>query len=368
LKTNKKIKILFTIPNFDTAGSGKVVYDLVKGLDKTKFEPIICCFHNKGDFFKEVEKLGVKIHIVPFTTSYKPYFTFPFRVFKISQFFKKHKFDIVHSWHWSSDFSEVLATKLAGIKYVYTKKAMSWGNKAWVWRSKLSSKIICINKDMVAQFFSTMKDKIVEIPLGVEINYFKPIPKSYKSPENIKFNKEDFVLVSVANLVEVKGIEVLLKAVENLNDTTIKVLIIGDYSSVYGQNLRKKFAHKNIHFLGKKMDVRPYLAVADLFIIPTKDEGRKEGMPIAPMEAMAMGKIVLGSRISGITDILEEFPESLFEAGNIKELEYKIVKFKSVDCTKRKLLEDKMRKYVVDNLSIDTFIKTHENFYTDLVK
>ena len=28
----KKIKILYTIPNFDTAGSGKVVYDLVKGI------------------------------------------------------------------------------------------------------------------------------------------------------------------------------------------------------------------------------------------------------------------------------------------------------------------------------------------------
>ena len=79
------------------------------------------------------------------------------------------------------------------------------------------------------------------------------------------------------------------------------------------------------------MDVRPYLALADLFIIPTKNEGRKEGMPIAPLEAMAMGKIVLGSNVSGVTDILKEFPENLFEAGNIKELERKIVKFKSMD-------------------------------------
>ena len=32
-----KIKILYTIPNFDTAGSGKVLYDLAKYLDKDKF-------------------------------------------------------------------------------------------------------------------------------------------------------------------------------------------------------------------------------------------------------------------------------------------------------------------------------------------
>jgi glycosyltransferase involved in cell wall biosynthesis len=364
----KRIKILYTIPNFDTAGSGKVVYDLVKGLDKTKFEPEICVFHTKGSFFHEVKNLGVKIHVFPFATNYKPYFTFLFRVLKISQFFKLHKYDIIHSWHWSSDFSEAIAAKLAGIKYVYTKKAMSWGNKAWVWRSKLSSKIITINNDMVQHFFNAMQHKIVQIPLGVDVNFFNPIPKSYKSPENIEFNKEDFVIVSVANLVAVKGIELLLKAVENLNDSTIKVLIIGDYSSEYGQNLRKQFAHKNILFLGKKMDVRQYLALADLFIIPTKDEGRKEGMPIAPLEAMAMGKIVLGLRISGITDILKEFPENLFEAGNIKELEGKIVKFKSMDCTKRKLLEEKTRKYLVDNLSIEKFIENHENFYTNLLQ
>jgi len=48
----KKIKILYTIPNFDTAGSGKVVYDLVKNLDRTIFEPEICCFHKKGFFYE----------------------------------------------------------------------------------------------------------------------------------------------------------------------------------------------------------------------------------------------------------------------------------------------------------------------------
>jgi hypothetical protein len=31
-----KIKVLYTIPNFDTAGSVKVFYDLDKGLDKDK--------------------------------------------------------------------------------------------------------------------------------------------------------------------------------------------------------------------------------------------------------------------------------------------------------------------------------------------
>jgi hypothetical protein len=39
-----KIKILFTICNFDTAGSGKVLLDLATSLDKNIFEPEIIYF------------------------------------------------------------------------------------------------------------------------------------------------------------------------------------------------------------------------------------------------------------------------------------------------------------------------------------
>ncbi len=197
----KKIKILFTIPNFDTAGSGKVVYDLVNRLDKTVFLPEICVFHKRGAFFKEVEKLTIPIHVFQFTTPYKPLFSFLYRVFKISKFFKKHQFDIIHSWHWSSDFSEPLAAKLAGVPFVYTKKAMGWGNKSWIWRSKLSTRVIAINQDMMIDFFSEMKNNVVKLPLGVDTEYYKPQNKSLDLQQQLGIEQDDFVIVSVVNMV-----------------------------------------------------------------------------------------------------------------------------------------------------------------------
>ena len=122
-----KIKILYTIPNFDTAGSGKVLYDLAKGLDTTKFEVVIACTHNKGSFYKEVEALGFPIALIDTTTPLRPYFSFLSRVKPYKLFLKVQGIDIVHSWHWSSDWSEVLATKLAGVKFVYTKKKTTIG-------------------------------------------------------------------------------------------------------------------------------------------------------------------------------------------------------------------------------------------------
>lgn len=363
----KRIKILFTIPNFDTAGSGKVVYDLVRGLDKNKFNPEICCFHSKGAFFKNIEQLGVPIHLFKFTADYKPLVSLPFRILKISKFFKKHKFDVIHSWHWSSDFTEPLAAKMAGIPFVYTKKAMGWGNKSWRWRTRLSTKIIAINKDMLEQFFINYKSKTVYMPLGVDTTKFSYLEPKRSTPNGHVFKDSDFVIVSIANLVPVKGIEVLLNAVEQIDNDSIQVLIVGDKNNDYGESLEKEFASKQIHFIGKQLDVKSYLAAANVFVIPTKDEGRKEGMPIAPLEAMASGRIVIGSNISGIKDILINFNLFLFEAGNSQALAEVIINIMSMTEEQRFDYGEQMKNKVQEEFSLKKCIENHENLFLKVI-
>ena len=336
----------------------------MKGLDRTIFEPEICCFHDSGKFYKEVEKLGVKIHLFPFTANYRPRFTFLSRVLKIRKFFKVNHFDIIHSWHWSSDISEPLAAKLAGVPYVYTKKAMGWGNRYWTWRSKLSTKVIVVNEDMISQYFSKMLPKVAKFPLAIDTRFYKPLQMDNSLAQGYNFKKDDFVILSIANMVAVKGIEILLEAVQQLNDDKIKVLIVGNDKNEYGQNLKKRYSNNtNIVFAGKQLDVKPYLALANLFVIPTKDEGRREGIPNAPLEAMATECIVLGSNVSGVKDILKEFPDCLFQASNIDELATKILSIKNMSELESSTLAKAMRKQVVKEFSIEEFLKNHEELY-----
>jgi len=365
--SKNKIKILFTIPNFDTAGSGKVVYDLVKNLDRTIFEPEICCHHDRGAFMDEIKKLQVKVHLFPFETNYRPFLTFPFRLLKTIQFFRKHKFDLVHSWHWSSDFSEPLAAKLAGTPWIYTKKAMGWGNKAWKWRSSLSSKIITINEDMKLFFEGKMSYKVEEILLGVDTNYYKPKLKNRDIPlDGLKINEQDFLIVSVVNLIPKKGIEILIKAIIELNNPKIKLIIVGDKSGEYAQGLLKLTdGISSIKFLGKKLDVRPYLAAADLFVIPTLDIA--EGLPIAPLEAMASGRIVIGSNVSGVKDILKKFPNHIFEPNNVQSLKECILNMMNMKQEDHIQLEKDMRSLAENEYSIEQFIKKHTVLYKEMV-
>ncbi|WP_282134460.1 glycosyltransferase [Seonamhaeicola maritimus] len=363
----KKIKILFTIPNFDTAGSGKVVYDIVNNLDRTFFEPEICCYHNGGAFFNEIEKLNIRIHLFPFAIDYTPFFTFPFRLIKIIRFFRKHQFDLIHSWHWSSNFSEPLAAKLAGTPYIHTKKSMGWGNKAWKWKSALSSQIITVNSDMTSFYSEETLKKVVHIPFGVDIVYYAPrLKKSASLLEGTNITLNDFIIVSVVNLIPVKGIEVLIKAVMDINDSRVKLLIVGSDQGDYASKLKTLAeGYENIQFLGKKLDVRPYHEIADVFVIPTLEIG--EGLPVAPLEAMASGRIVIGSDVSGVKDILEPFPECVFEPNSVESLKKCVIKMMNLDSQDHMGLEKKMRRRAEKYYSIKRFIESQSAVYHEVL-
>lgn len=358
---NKRIKVLFTISNFNTAGSGKVVYDLVRGLDKKKFEIHIACGDNKGAFFKEAEALGLPIHVFETKTHYRPYHTLLFRIRPISKFYKTHGFDIVHSWQWSNDWTEALAARLVGVKWMYTKKAMGF-NKHWKIKSFLANFIVTINDEMKQYFPNKKAQKL--IPIGIDTDYYSP--NHYK-----KKPSDQFKIITVANLVPVKGIEVLINAIHQLNDPEITLDILGDCSNDYGQKMQQLCQtlglSDQITFYGKKMDVRPYIAKSDMYVIPTLNQGRKEGMPMALVEAMCMGIPLLGSDITGINFVLKAFKDLLFEAGNSEELSRKISRLKSLSFEERQQIGQDLRHYCIDNFSMETFISDHEALYTKLM-
>ena len=356
-----KIKVLYTIPNFDTAGSGKVLYDLAKGLNKEKFEVLIACSNDKGAFFEEVQKLGLPIFIRPITKPLKPYFSLLFRLKENIRFIKNNDIDIVHSWHWSSDWTEVLAARIGGAKFVYTKKAMTWGNIHWKIKSYCSNFIITINEEMKNYFPSKKNQKL--IPLGLDTNYYNP--ELFQKKESSIFK-----IITVANLVPVKGIEVLIKSLKLMSNKDIILEILGDDRAEYASVLKKKVTElglqNQITFLGKHNDVRPFLVQADLYVIPTLNEGRKEGMPMALVEAMCMAIPVIGSNISGINYVLKDFPTLLFEAKNEKELSDKILTIYNQTKGEREELGKTLRNYCINHFCYQKFINEHEELYTKL--
>ena len=334
------------------------------------------CMHDRGAFFQVVKASGIPVHIYPYTTEMKPYWKGLLNCWKISREFKRINPDIIHSFHYSADYSEALAARMAGIKWVYTKKNMNWGGgsaNAWKLRTWLASGIAAQNTDMIKDFFPG-NPKVKLIPRGVNIQEFAFDPTlpdvrlQYGIPSNQK------IIISVANLVPVKGIEVLLEAFRNLlpqyPDWTL--MIAGEDQNEYGHSLKETCRNWGIQdkvvFTGKVSDVKKHLQLAEIFVLPTLNQGRKEGSPVSLLEAMSNGRCVLGSAVPGIKDQLSAFKEFLFQAGNPEELKLKLSQLMALDASDRFQIGASLQKFSQVNYPISKEVRLHEELYLSVLQ
>jgi glycosyltransferase involved in cell wall biosynthesis len=363
----KKIKVLFTIPNFDTAGSGKALLNIALGLNQNEFEAEILCKHEKGEFFKVVKNSGLKIHIFEYESKMRPIIKGIYSCWKVSRKLKQINPDIIHSFHYSSDYSEALAAKFAGIKWIYTKKNMNWGGNSknsWRLRTLLAKHIIAQNTDMMKEFFPSRKN-VTLIPRGVNTEYFKPLSDLNEASQNK-------TIICVANLVPIKGVDILINAfklvIENHKDW--KLQIVGDNANNTGielQNLISKLKlNDNVTLIGKIQNVSDFLQNATIFVLPTLKKGRMEGSPVSLLEAMAMAKLVIGSNIPGIKDQLRDFEDFLFKSGDVSDLSRVLLKNMNLNRDEFDSITSNFRNYAVSHFDISIEINNHSKVYNKL--
>ena len=159
--------------------------------------------------------------------------------------------------------------------------------------------------------FGWNSERIIYIPNFVDSSQYKPL-----------YSNEKYIAYA-GRLSEEKGIETLIKAFMLTRNKQIRLLVIGEGPK---KNELRRISQNDsrIEFVGylsgKKLnDVRRNaLAIA----VPSE---WYENAPLTILEAFALGKPVIGSRIGGITEMIDEGVNGyLFEAGNIDELTHTI--------------------------------------------
>ncbi len=367
----KRIKILYTIPNFNSAGSGKALINIISRLDKNIFEPNICCRHEKGDLFSSAKKLNIPIYISEFSTPMKPRVKGIENVLKLTGFFKKISPDIIHSYNYSDDYSEALAAKLSGIKWVYTKKNMSWGSNAWKIRTKLADAIIPQNHEMLNSFFQNT-DKYSLIPMGIDLKEFSDLKKDEELEKKYNLGSSYPVILTIANVIPIKGIDYLIKGFNLILEDfeNAKLIIAGEDKTEYAEELKKNVRELNIEdkviFTGKQNNIKPFFSIADIFILSSKKGG--EGGPISVLEAMASGILSFGSDVPGIRDQFREFEDQLFESENPGSIANKILKAVNMSDQEINQRVLKQKEFIRKYYSLEKEVALLEEFYLKVYK
>lgn len=133
---------------------------------------------------------------------------------------------------------------------------------------------------------------------GIDLDRFRPGGHADRAAARAALPLLDEVdpqaplVVCVGRLTRQKGQDVLLDAWRRLRVPGGRLVLVGDGPDRAGL---EDAAPAGVLFTGASADVRPWIHAADVVVLPS----RWEGMALAPLEAMACGRAVVMSDVSG---------------------------------------------------------------------
>ena len=120
------------------------------------------------------------------------------------------------------------------------------------------------------------------------------------------------LVVCVARLEPVKGVDVLVRATALLPGVVVAVAGDGPEEAALRELAAALGVAGRVTFLGRVSPVAPLLAAADVVALPS----RSEGMPIVALEAMALSRPVVASRVGGVGEAVADGKTGVLVAPN----------------------------------------------------
>jgi glycosyltransferase involved in cell wall biosynthesis len=200
------------------------------------------------------------------------------------------------------------AARLAGIPFSVTAHANDIFQRGTALQEKAarSAFIACISHYNI-RFLSNLgcdESKLTVVHCALDLEHYPMrTPRPFAKPP---------LIISVGRFVEKKGFEVLVDALALLQEAGIAVdcRIIGDGPLFDAVQARTEAANLDgaITFMGAQPQerVKEMFDAADMFVLPCVEARDRDldGIPVALMEAMALGVPVVSTTVSGIPELI----------------------------------------------------------------
>lgn len=260
-----------------------------------------------------------------------------------------------------SAINAAIISRLFGGTSYYWNCAMNWLFKqrtlpGWGYKlsMKLSHYLVTGSEEMkkgYAENYGLSLDKIKVIPNWVNLERFRPVDK-----------KQERTILFVHWLSKRKGADVIVPIAMHLKQhfKDFKLLIVGDgpYKEKLLEEIKNDKLEKFIELVGAvpNRDLAQYYTKADLFIMPSMEEG----FPRVLLEAMAMGIPYVASDVGAVREISPEIAQRfLVKPGDTEMFAHKIevlLSDKNICEQFRKEELEKIKEYSLENV-INKFIK-----------
>jgi glycosyltransferase involved in cell wall biosynthesis len=225
-----------------------------------------------------------------------------------------------------------------------------------------NSDIVCVNSRATEKACQAIYDRHYEIiPMGIDFKRFKPQPPAKYLID--KYNLQDFSILFVGRLADVKGVIYMCQALKLLGNDgyQFKALIVGD--GPLRQDLQQYVTKHNltskIIFTGwvDQKNLKDYYNVADVFVGPSLSE--PQGLVF--IEALASGVPVIASKVGGIVDIVDDEKNGFLVKPQSSRSIYKKLKLLIDDSSKLQQLKSHTRQNVEQRFAWQNVVKKYND-------
>ncbi len=238
---------------------------------------------------------------------------------------RRGSFDIVvgHYLYPTAAFARA-AARIAGVPYVLVSHGTDARSVMRDDRFGRAGRAALAQAALVVAVSNSLRDTLrtqVAVPsqvpievvnMGFDGEAFAPDPAAR---DRLRIKEGDRVVVFAGNLVEIKGVDVLLKAFERLLDTGAadRLVLIGGgplestvkgWVEAFSGDLSHADPTNRVTMTGQlpQRDLALWMAAADVFALPSRDEG----LGLVLLEAMACATPCVASKVGGIPELVDE--------------------------------------------------------------
>jgi len=312
------VTILYVIGTLDVGGAENQLVQLVSRLDRRRFRPVICALSSGGPHAEALAAAAVPVHIVGFrglnrgiwTLLHLPRILAALR--GVVRLMRTERPAIVHGVLFWAYVIGTFAARRASVPIVVASRRSLGIFKAakphYLWLERLTNRrtnLLVANSKAVKQDVIAREGvpaaRIRVVYNGIDVErYERQASPQLRAELGIPSGVR--VVAVVANLIHYKGHRFLLMAFQRIRASRAGAVLLLAGDGPCRPDLERQAAElgivETVRFLGTRRDIPELLAVSDVAVLPSLEEG----FPNAVLEAMAAGRPVVASAVGGIPE------------------------------------------------------------------
>jgi len=356
-------------------GTENHVLDLLTGLDKKEFRPILLVFRCSHEMRAKAEAMGVPVLELGID---KVYGIKEFHVlFQLKKYLKKENVKIMHTFHINPDIYGAFLAKISGIPILISSRRdmgylMKQSHKIayrvfdpWV------DAVICVSEAVKKAFCRApmnTKSKFHVIYNGIERTRFDKAIDRNEQRRRLGFGHGEPLIGVLSNFGMVKGHTYLLDAVPKIRKVHPEAHFIlagdGNCKEKMIQRSKAMALDGSVHFVGHREDVAELLSAFDVIVLPSLSEGFSNTL----VEALYMKKAVVATDVGGNPEIIRNGTTGILikpaDADAIAAAVIDLLK----DNNKARDMGTQGRALVEEKFMLDNVVRRTEDLYVQLLK